>query len=71
MNDTTYPDFKVKWEIDVSARSPREAARMALAIQRDPGSTATIFEVEYRKKIATKSGKKRIKVRRDIIYIEA
>jgi uncharacterized protein YhbP (UPF0306 family) len=36
------------WEIDVDARTPRAAARKALAIQRDPQSIATVFDVQYR-----------------------
>ena len=39
------------WEIDVDARTPREAARKALAIQRDPESIATVFDVQYRGKM--------------------
>lgn len=40
--------FNVKWEIDVDAESPREAAEMAKDIQLDRiewGNTATIFDV--------------------------
>lgn len=37
--------YKVKWVIDIDADSPVEAARKALAVQRDPESTATIFDV--------------------------
>lgn len=37
--------YNVIWEIDVDARSPMEAAKEALKVQRDPGSTATFFEV--------------------------
>jgi len=36
---------RVRWEIDVDADSPREAARKALEIQRDPDSIATVFDV--------------------------
>ena len=36
------------WEIDVDARTPREAARKALTIQRDPESIATVFDVQHR-----------------------
>ena len=43
--------IRVCWEIDVDARTPREAARKALAIQRDPGSIATVFDVQYRGKM--------------------
>ncbi len=41
------PTYRVMWEIDIETEfdSPREAADKALAIQRDPNSTATIFEV--------------------------
>lgn len=39
---------RVCWEIDVDARTPREAARKALAIQRDPQSIATVFDVQHR-----------------------
>lgn len=37
--------YLVTWEIDVEANSPQEAAKLALAIQRDPESTATFFGV--------------------------
>jgi hypothetical protein len=37
--------MRVRWEIDLEADSPREAAEKALAIQRRPDSTATAFEV--------------------------
>lgn len=37
--------YLVKWEIDVCADSPLEAAEEALRIQRDPSSIATVFEV--------------------------
>jgi len=39
------------WEIDVDPRTPREAARKALAIQRDPESIATVFDIQYRGKM--------------------
>ena len=42
--------MRVHWEIDVDARTPREAARMALRIQRDPESIATVFDVTSKKK---------------------
>lgn len=38
-------EYHIKWEIDVTAGSPLEAAREALTIQRDPKSIATVFEV--------------------------
>ena len=37
--------YRVKWEIDIEADSPRQAAIEALKIQRDPNSLATVFEV--------------------------
>jgi hypothetical protein len=42
--------MRVRWEIDVDARTAREAARKALEIQRDPGSIATVFDVTYKGK---------------------
>jgi len=41
-NETKY---RVCWEIDIVASSPEDAARRALRIQRDPASTATVFDV--------------------------
>jgi len=38
-------EYRVKWEIDIEADNDLEAARIALDIQRDSGSDATIFEV--------------------------
>ncbi len=37
--------FHVVWEIDIYARSPREAAKQAQAIQQDQDTTATVFDV--------------------------
>jgi len=37
--------FLVAWEIDIDADSPESAARRALEIQRDPESTAVVFDV--------------------------
>ncbi|MGH2510639.1 MAG: hypothetical protein ACRDHZ_24970 [Ktedonobacteraceae bacterium] len=37
--------YRVRWEIDIDAASSEEAARQALDIQRDPESTATLFDV--------------------------
>ena len=56
--------MRVKWEIDVDARTAREAARQALMIQRDPESTATVFEVRDRRKkfIVDLSGVERVKI---------
>lgn len=39
------PDYRVRWEIDLLASDPVEAARQALAAMRDPTSIATCFEV--------------------------
>ena len=45
--------FRVAWEIDIHAKSPRAAAREALRIQRDPESIATVFGVRETKKANT------------------
>jgi hypothetical protein len=37
--------FKVKWEIEIDAKDPGDAARRALEIHRDPSSLATWFDV--------------------------
>jgi hypothetical protein len=37
--------YHIIWEIDVQADSPEEAAYKALAMQRNPESTATVFDV--------------------------
>ena len=40
-------EYTVSWTIDaIDAKTPVDAARLALEIQRDPGSTATVFEVK-------------------------
>jgi hypothetical protein len=39
------PNYLVEWHVNVYADSPREAAREALRIQRDPESWATVFQV--------------------------
>ena len=36
--------YLVKWEIDITASSPEDAARQALEIQRDKDSEAVTFE---------------------------
>ena len=58
--------MKVRWEIDVDARTAREAARKALRIQRDPESIATVFEVRTKRKkfIVDLSGVERVRIRR-------
>jgi hypothetical protein len=38
--------YMVVWTIELDATSPRDAAQQALLIQRDPESTATVFEIE-------------------------
>jgi hypothetical protein len=43
--DPSVHDYQVTWMIDLDAETPEDAARKALAIQRDPTSTATIFHV--------------------------
>jgi hypothetical protein len=37
--------YRVRWIIDIEADSPTDAAVAAQAIQRDPNSTATVFDV--------------------------
>ena len=37
--------YLVKWEIDIEADNPEEAARKALEIQRDRNSRALVFDV--------------------------
>ena len=37
--------YHVMWEIDIKADSQEEAARIALDIQRNPESAATVFTV--------------------------
>ena len=37
--------YRVIWEIDLDADSPREAAEKAFAIHRNPESIATVFDV--------------------------
>lgn len=36
-------EYRVSWEVDVDAVSEEDAARKALAMQRDPDSAATVF----------------------------
>lgn len=38
-------EYRVRWEIDLEAESPRDAAEMALLIQRNPDAIATVFDV--------------------------
>ncbi len=37
--------YTVIWTVDIDAETPEEAARMALEMQRDPESSATVFDV--------------------------
>lgn len=39
------PEYHVKWEIDLNAASPKEAALEALNVQRDLNSIAAVFTV--------------------------
>ena len=58
--------MKVRWDIDIEARTAEEAARKALDVQRDPESIATVFEVrdKRRKFIVDLSGVERVRMRR-------
>ncbi len=38
--------YLVKWEIEIEADSPEDAAHKALSIQRDENSTAVVFDVQ-------------------------
>lgn len=38
-------DFVVRWQMDISATSPQEAAEKALAYIVDPESSAKVFDV--------------------------
>lgn len=37
-------NYLVTWEIEIEASSPKEAAKEALRIQRNPESIATVFD---------------------------
>lgn len=45
--ENTYParEYLVRWDIEVSAKSPREAAQFALGIMQDVDSLALLFQV--------------------------
>lgn len=43
--DKPEQEYQVKWEIELSATSHKEAAELALNIQKDPNSIATEFVV--------------------------
>lgn len=38
-------EYRIEWSIELHADSHEDAARRALAIQRDPESMATVFHV--------------------------
>jgi len=38
--------YRVMWEIDIDADTAKDAAKMALKIQRDCKSIATVFDVK-------------------------
>jgi hypothetical protein len=38
-------EFRVIWEIDIQADTPKEAAQLARIIQLTPGMSATVFDV--------------------------
>lgn len=40
------PEYRVRWEITVEAKSVKAAAEEALRIHRDPASIATVFDVQ-------------------------
>lgn len=42
--------YVVNWEIELEAANPIEAAKLALAIQRDSDSVAAVFDVSERSK---------------------
>jgi len=44
------PQYLVTWTIDIEADSPEEAATHSLRIQRDPGSQATYFQIQQKKR---------------------
>ena len=44
--DGEMKSYRVTWMIELDAESPVQAAELALEIQRDPGSIATIFGVQ-------------------------
>ena len=39
------PDYRLRWEIDIAADSPRKAAEDALEIMRDDEAMLPFFEV--------------------------
>ena len=47
------PLYRVVWEIDIDAKTPKSAAKKALKIQRDVNSTATFFSIRNLKHSVT------------------
>ena len=45
MNDENLNLYHIKWEIELEAYTPEEAAKLALDIQMDQGGVATVFVV--------------------------
>jgi hypothetical protein len=41
--------YRVTWEIDIDAYTPKQAAKSALRIMRDPESIANVFTVKSEK----------------------
>jgi hypothetical protein len=37
--------YLITWQMELEAETPQKAALVALEIQRDPASTATVFDV--------------------------
>lgn len=46
MADREYREYRVRWEIDIAAFTPQQAAQKARMIQRDPFSIATFYDVK-------------------------
>jgi hypothetical protein len=49
-SDGTPAEYRVLWEIDITAESPVDAAIQALKVQRNPDSDALVFEVRSKGK---------------------
>ena len=50
-------EYHVKWDIEVTARTPREAAKLARDMQSAPDTTATVYDVSYHDRRTLKSGR--------------
>lgn len=46
IEENTMRLYTVTWEIEINATSPREACQLALEVQRDVNSLATVFGVQ-------------------------